>query len=132
MGYRTVNHVPSIYTYAQARHIFDKVVPIRNRDIKPLGQRRDADTYHIRMNDMGDVECVLYKTPVVTFHPDETVTLTTDGWDTVSTHQFIWAITGCATRGSRGKTVIKVGNKEYVMTEQMKICLLYTSDAADE
>jgi hypothetical protein len=120
MGYRTVNHVPSIYTYGQARQIFDKVEPIRGRDIKPLGQRRDADTYHIRMNG-EDVECVLYKTPVVTFHPDETITIYTGNWNTASTHQFIWAITGCATRGSRGKTVIHIVDKDYVIEERMKM-----------
>lgn len=120
MGYRTVNHVPSIYTHAQAKQIHDRVVPIRGRDIKPLGQRRDSDTYHIRMNG-DDVECVLYKTPVVTFHPDNTITLRTDNWNTVSTHQFIWAITGCPTRGSRGKTVVRVADKDYVITEQMRM-----------
>jgi len=120
MGYRTVNHVPSIYTYAQAKQIHDNIVPIRGRDIKPLGQRRDGDTYHIRMNG-EDVECVLYKTPVVTFHPDDTITVSTDNWNTVSTHQFIWAITGCNCYGSRGKTVIKIGDKEYVINEIMRI-----------
>ena len=122
MGYRTVNHVPSIYTYAQAKQIHDNIVPIRGRgkDTKPLGQRRDGDTYHIRMNG-EDVECVLYKTPVVTFHPDDTITVSTDNWNTVSTHQFIWAITGCNCYGSRGKTVIKIGDKEYVINESMKL-----------
>ena len=120
MGYRTVNHVPSIYTHAQAKQIHDKIEPIRGRDIKPLGQRRDSDTYHIRMNG-DDVECVLYKTPVVTFHPDDTITVSTDNWNTVSTHQFIWAITGCNCYGSRGKTVIKIGDKEYVINEIMRI-----------
>jgi len=120
MGYRTVNHVPSIYAYAQAKQIHDNIVPIRGRDIKPLGQRRDGDTYHIRMNG-EDVECVLYKTPVVTFHPDDTITVSTNNWNTVSTHQFIWAITGCNCYGSRGKTVIRIGDKEYVINEIMRI-----------
>ena len=124
MGYRTVNHVPSIRTHAQAKQIFEKSVPIRGRSEvhsrRPLGARKDADTYHIRMNG-SDVECVLYKTPVVTFHTDDTITIKTDGWNSVSTHQFIWAITGCPARGNKGKTVIKVGALEHVMSEQMKM-----------
>ena len=120
MGYRTVNHVPTILTHAQAKRIFEKIKPIRGRDIRPLGARRDADTYHIRMNG-DDVECVLYKTPVVTFHTDDTITIKTDGWNSVSTHQFIWAITACNCWGSAGKTVVKVGNAKYVMSEQMKM-----------
>ena len=125
MGYRTVNQVPTILTHAQAKRIFEKSVPIRGRSEadsrRPLGARRDADTYHIRMNG-DDVECVLYKTPVITFHTDDTITIKTDGWNSVSTHQFIWAITGCYARGSKGKTVIKVGALEYVMSDicQMK------------
>jgi hypothetical protein len=68
-----------------------------------------------------DVECVLYKTPVITFHTDDTITIKTGGWNSVSTHQFIWAITGCYARGSKGKTVLKVGALEHVMSEQMKM-----------
>ena len=120
MGYRTVNNVPTIRTHAQAKQIFEKIKPIRGRDIRPLGARRDADTYHIRMNG-SDVECVLYRTPVVTFHTDDTITIKTDGWNSVSTHQFIWAITGCECWGSGGKTVLKVGALKYVMSEQMKM-----------
>ena len=120
MGYRTVNNVPTILTHAQAKRIFEKIKPIRGRDIRPLGARRDADTYHIRMNG-DDVECVLYKTPVITFHTDDTITIKTDGWNSVSTHQFIWAITGCNCWGSRGKTVLRVGALKYVMSEQMKM-----------
>ena len=120
MGYRTVNNVPTILTHAQAKRIFEKIKPIRGRDIRPLGARRDADTYHIRMNG-DDVECVLYKTPVITFHTDDTITIKTDGWNSVSTRQFIWAITGCNCWGSRGKTVLRVGALKYVMSEQMKM-----------
>lgn len=124
MGYRTVNNVPTILTHAQAKRIFEKSVPIRGRSEadsrRPLGARRDADTYHIRMNG-DDVECVLYKTPVITFHTDDTITIKTDGWNSVSTHQFIWAITGCYARGSKGKTVLKVGALEHVMSDKCQM-----------
>jgi len=127
MGYRTVNHVPSIYTYEQAKHIHDKIVPIRGRDVRPLGQRRDSDIYSIRSMD-NRIECVLYKTPVVTFYEDGMVVLYTNGWNTASTHQFIWALTGCYCHGSRGKTVIRVGEKDYTISESMRI--RYVGDGA--
>jgi hypothetical protein len=68
-----------------------------------------------------DVECVLYRTPVVTFHTDDTVTIKTDSWNTVSTHQFIWAITGCKTHGKAGNTVILVDGGWHVISKSMKL-----------
>lgn len=124
MGYRTVTRVPSIFTYAQAKQIYDNSVPIRNRSEadsrRPLGARRDADTYHIRMNG-DDVECVLYSTPVITFHPDNTITIRTDNWNTVSTHQFIRTVTKCVARSNKNKTVIGIGHKEYVVSDNFKL-----------
>lgn len=96
MGYATIQHVPTIRDYAQAKKIHDSIKPLRGRnpEKRPLGQRRDADTYSIRINAAGDVECVLYQTPVVTFKQDGTVLLYTGGYNTTSTNQFISEVLG--------------------------------------
>jgi len=79
MGYATVQRVPRVHDYAQALRIHDNTKPLRGRspEIKPLGARRDADTYHVRMNGEA-VELVLYRTPVITFMPDDAVVLFVD------------------------------------------------------
>ena len=106
MGHQTVKHIPRIMNYADALDIYNRIKPIRGRspEVRPLGQRRD-DQYSIH-KDGEDVECVLYRTPVVVFRPDNTVVIRTDGWCSVSTHQFIYQVVGLAARGFSGKTQI--------------------------
>jgi len=118
MGYATIMKVPRVHDYAQALRIHDNAKPIRGRspEIRPLGERRNADTYWIRKN--GDaVELVLYKTPVVTFMPDGVVQIFLDSYNTVSTHQFIGRVLGIPASGVRRTTVLTVGDAKYALAD---------------
>ena len=124
MGYATVMRVPRVMNYADALKIHDGVKPLRGRspEIRPLGDRRDADTYQIRKNGEA-IELVLYKTPVITFTPEEEVVVFTDGYDTVSTHQFIARILGIPASGLRGKTVLAINGVKVVLSNGEKLRL---------
>ena len=113
MGYQTVMNVPRVQTYALAKNLHDSIVPIRGRspEIRPLGNRRDADSYWVRMNG-EDVEFVLYKSAVITYKPDGGVVLTPDTYSTVSTHQFFDRVLGVDARASRQNSVIGLLNKK--------------------
>ncbi len=52
MGYQTVMAVPRIADYKEAYKKWNDTKPLRGRseDIRPLGERRDVDTYSIRKN----------------------------------------------------------------------------------
>jgi len=82
--------LPTLRSYVEALKHHNTSTPIRGRapELRPLAQftagRRDADRFSIRLrsnplqpDSPPSVECVLYKTPVITFHPDNTVTITT-------------------------------------------------------
>jgi hypothetical protein len=116
MGYATVMNVPRIMNHRHAKQVYEVVKPIRGRspEVRPLGNRRDADTYQIRMNG-DDVELVLYKTPVVTFKPDNTVELRTAGWSTVSTRQFISRVLGIGTHGEIGESIVTIGGRKHIL-----------------
>jgi hypothetical protein len=116
MGYATVMNVPRVQWYADALEIYERVKPIRGRDpeIRPLGSRRDADTYSIRKSG-DDVELVLYTTPVVTFKPDGNVELRTAGWSTVSTRQFIRQVLGISTHGEIKESIVTIGGNKYIL-----------------
>jgi hypothetical protein len=61
----------------------------------------------------GDaVEFVCYKTPIITYHPDNTIEVKTDGWSSVSTHQMLSWVLNLDVNGSRGggKTVITMAD----------------------
>ena len=116
MGYATVMNVPQVTTYALAKNLFDSIKPIRGRspEIRPLGNRRDADSYWVRMNG-EDVEFVLYKSAVITYKPDGGVVLTPDTYSTVSTHQFFARVLGVGANAVRQNTVITIGDKRYTV-----------------
>ena len=124
MGYATVMRVPRVMTYTDALEIYNKVKPLRGRspEVRPLGERRDVDTYQIRKNDEA-IELVLYKTPVITFTPDGEVVIFTNGYDTVSTHQFIHRVLGIGTSGLRGKTLLTINGNKLVLGNGEKLRL---------
>lgn len=115
MGYATVKHVPSARGYATAKKIHDGIVPIRGKDVRPLGARRDYHMYSVKHNEQGDIEFICYRTPVVTFHPDDTITIRNGGWSSVSTHQFIHEVLGIQANGYRGKTALAINGNKYLM-----------------
>lgn len=124
MGYATVQKVPRVDNYEFAKRIYNNTKPLRGRaeEIRPLGNRRDADTYHIRMNGEA-VELVLYKTPVITFEPSGEVVLFVDGYNTVATHQFIHQVLCISASGIRRTTVLTIGGNKYTLTDKDKLRL---------
>jgi len=106
MGYQTVMRVPKLDTYADALKKWNNTKPMRGRDEdkRPLGERRDVDTYSIRKNVWTDaIECVLYQTPVVTFTTEDEVKIKFGRWSSASTCQFIdrllWNVRANRVRG---------------------------------
>lgn len=115
MGYATVKHVPRARDYATAKKVHDGIVPIRGKDVRPLGARRDYHQYSVKQNEQGDIEFICYRTPVVTFHQDDTITIRNGGWSSVSTHQFIQEVLGIQANGYKGKTALAIGGNKYLM-----------------
>lgn len=115
MGYRTIQHVPNhCRSYATAKSKHNSIVPIRGHGARPLGQRRDWQTYSVRMSG-DDVQFVLYKTPVITYSPDNTITINMGGWNSVSTREFIGHVLGVSCYAHRGQAMLKVGGRTVVM-----------------
>ena len=115
MGYATVKHVPRARDYATAKKVHDGIVPIRGKDVRPLGARRDYHQYSVKQNEQGDIEFICYRTPVVTFHQDDTITIRNGGWTSVSTHQFIQEVLGIQANGYKGKTALTIKGNKYLM-----------------
>lgn len=96
-GYGRNSGISWFRDYDDALHKFENTDNIRGRTVepmKPLGNRRSVDMYSIRMRDDGAIECVLYKTPVVTFLQDDTIEIRNDGWASQSTSNFISEVLG--------------------------------------
>jgi hypothetical protein len=117
MGHATVMRVPQVTDYGDALRWYNTTKPIRGRspEIRPLGDRKDVDNYSVRMNG-DDVEFVLYRTPVITYRTNGEIVLRTDGWASVSSHQFIARVLSIPVRGKSGSSVLRVGKQDYTMT----------------
>lgn len=73
----TTTDLPRLGTYAEALRIYNKTAPWRgdaDKNKRPLGNRRKHHMTFRQLED-GSIACKLYWTDVVTFHPDDTVTL---------------------------------------------------------
>jgi hypothetical protein len=98
--------VPMLRNYKEALNKWNSIKPIKGRDDdkRPLGARRDVDTYSIRKNVWTEaIECVLYQTPVVTFTTEDEVKVKFGRWSSASTCQFIdrllWNVRANRVRG---------------------------------
>jgi hypothetical protein len=122
MGYATITRVPYIFSYEQALKKWQSTKPIRGREpeLRPLGERRDCDSYSIRKNVWTEVvELVLYKTPVVKFTPDNEVILNFGPWSSSSTCQFISGVLqSVRTRRQQGEVVLEFKDGSKAMLGQ--------------
>lgn len=113
-GHNRNSGIHTLSNYNEAHHAWETTKPIRGRkeEIRPLGHRRNVDQYQIRKN--GDViECVLYKTPVVSYLPDGRIVLKDDGWKSVSTAYFIEEVLGIRARIFNKELNVSFGGGEY-------------------
>lgn len=119
---QTVTSCPNgVTTYEKAKRIYEKVKPIRglSPEVRPLGKRRYHQTYSVRKREDGAIEFVLYKTPVITYLPDNTVELRSGGWHSVSTFQFIHWTVGVLFRVQKGSCVMHF--RDYDTSQDKKL-----------
>lgn len=97
--------------YEEALHRLTRTKPIagngRNAGIIPLGHRRHAH-YQLRMRQDESIACRLYRTDVVVFDKDGTITIDPDGYSTISTAAFISEVLGVNARQSDNRLVVSI------------------------
>jgi hypothetical protein len=90
-GHHRNSGIHALANYNEAIHKWENTKPIRGRgvEVRPLGNRRQANQYKIELLPEGGVACVLYNTAVVTFFTDGDIRIKNDDWNSVSTCNFI-------------------------------------------
>lgn len=106
-----------IQDYASALKRWEDTKPIRGRDVdtRPLGHRRNVDAYRINKLPDGAVECILHKTPVVTFYENGEVKIQTGGWASQSTCCFIQEVLKIHSYIFNYKLCVGFNYKDYVV-----------------
>jgi hypothetical protein len=117
-GYGRNSGISWFRDYGDALHKYENTTDIRGRisePKRPLGHRRLTDSYSIVKREDGAIECVLWKTPVVTFYPDNSVEITDGTWTTLSTANFIQDVMGYCVQGRvfNGHICVAMNGKEY-------------------
>jgi hypothetical protein len=91
MMFDSLYSVRKHYSFAEWKKWHDVTKPVRGRspEIRPLGARRDADKFSIRMDSDDCVELVLYQTPVVKWYSDDSVAVNCGRWTSEFTCRFL-------------------------------------------
>lgn len=128
-GHNRNSGIHKITRYAEALRTVNETRPIAgkgaNAGIRPLGHRR-LPQYQIRMRQDESIACRLWRTDVVVFDKDGTITIDPDGYSTISTANFISEVLGIAAYQFNHRLVVGINGKQY---EADKLKLRYDEKA---
>lgn len=110
--------VPYLRNYNEAQTKFEKTKPIRgggaNGGRIALGHRHRVAEFYMHKNPNNQaIECICYRTPVVTFHPDGNIELSSGGWSSNTTAQFIEDVLPISCRVNQSNLVVGLNGGEY-------------------
>jgi hypothetical protein len=102
--------------YEEALHRLQNTKPIagngRNAGIIPLGHRNKTH-FQIRMRQDESIACRLYRTDVVVFDKNGTITIDPNGYSTVSTANFIGEVLGVNATQYNNRLIVRVNDGRY-------------------
>jgi hypothetical protein len=127
MGFNSTHRLPYLTTHAGAKKWHDQIKPLRGSEppLKPLAKRRDKHM-QIRENAQGDIECLLYETPVITFKQDDSVVVTPGKWVSSYTSAFIEGLLpGVSSSRTRGMLVLHLNRsgEKYPLRKDMTLTM---------
>ena len=115
-GHNRNSGIRRIMRYEEALHRLTNTRPIAgkgvNAGIIPLGHRNRTH-FQIRMRQDESIACRLYRTDVVVFDKDGTITIDPAGYSTVSTANFIGEVLGVNATQYDNRLIVKVNDGRY-------------------
>lgn len=136
MGFNSTHRLPYLTTHAGAKKWHDQIKPIARLlpELRPLAARRDKHM-QIRENAQGDIECLLYETPVVTFKTDDSVVVTPGKWVSSYTSEFIEGLLPTiSVNRTRGMLVLHVNRsgEKYPLKKDMTLTMRRVTGSVGE
>ena len=141
--HRSTYYLPLIRSYQDALLRLRKTKPIRGRTPDngkwgnkvnaciPLGRREDVDTYSIREGENGRIEFVNYRTPVLTYTPDNKI-LVTPTWMGLMESGMIGRVLGINAWLDRKKIGITIDDERHVIGAGGVLVLECTKEAGED
>jgi hypothetical protein len=108
-----------LHNYAAALAHHDSITPVRNSNCRPIAERTKQ---HFDIRKHGEAVIVrLYTTDIITYTPDNRVTLNVGGHNTVSTRAAIRAVAGVDIQGTNPAWVQDYDHKYYPYKVNMQL-----------
>jgi hypothetical protein len=130
-GNSGMRDIKRITTYEEAKLRYEQVKPIRGRagDVRPLGERKNVDSYRIAkqvlpLSGVTSYQCILYRTPVIEYKPDGDVEISMGGWNSTATRTFIEKVLYLSCYSKNGSSVLCLGNKAEVVLHNTKTTVI--------
>jgi hypothetical protein len=115
-GHNRNSGIRRIMRYEEALHRLTNTRPIagngRNAGIIPLGHRNRTH-FQIRMRQDESIACRLWRTDVVVFDKNGTITIDPAGYSTVSTANFIGEVLGVNATQYNNRLIVSVADGHY-------------------
>ena len=110
-------------TYEEALSHLENGTPIRGKGANagriPLGHRHRAAEFYIEMNEDKSIDCICYRTPVVSFKPDGNIVVQNGGWSSITTCQFIEEVLGISSRIKDSTVVVVFNGGEFKVANEL-------------
>ena len=125
-GYSRNTGIPYIRDYNEAQTKMENTKPIRgggaNGGRIALGHRHRVAEFYMSKNPTSQaIECVCYRTPVITFHPDGNIELRSGGWSSTTTAYFISEVLPVGCRVKDSSLVVSIGGGEFRLDRGMML-----------
>lgn len=115
-GHHRNTGIRRITRYEEALKRLNDTKPIAgngvNAGVKPLGHRNKPQ-YQIRMRQDESIACRLWRTDVVVFDKDGTITIDPAGYSTISTANFIGEVLGVRAGQYDNRLIVSIGGSDY-------------------
>jgi hypothetical protein len=111
--------------YEEALSHLENGEPIRGKGANagriPLGHRHRTAEFYIEMNEDKSIDCMCYRTPVVSFKPDGNIVIQNGGWTSITTCQFIEEVLAISSRISDSTVVVSFYGGDYKVANELCI-----------
>lgn len=115
-GHNRNSGIRSIMRYEEALHRLTNTKPIAGKGVNagviPLGHR-NRPNFQLRMRQDDSIACRLWRTDVVVFDKDGTITIDPAGYSTISTAAFISEVLGVYASQHDNRLVVQINKGAY-------------------
>lgn len=110
-------------TYEEALNHLENTKPIRgtgaNAGKISLGYRHRVAEFYIEMNEDKSIDCMCYRTAVVSFKPDGNIVIQNGGWSSITTCMFIEEVLGISSRIRDCTVVVSFNGGEFKVANEL-------------